>query len=68
LILGLVLGRLTERYLFLSVNRYGAEWMLRPLVILFALAIVGVLVYSIWTAQKLRSEAAAKVPLVGDAP
>jgi TctA family transporter len=68
LILGLVLGRLAERYLFLSVNRYGAEWLLRPLVILFALAIVGVLVYSIWTAQKMRSEAAAGMPLVGDGP
>jgi TctA family transporter len=70
LILGLVLGRLTERYLFLSVNRYGAEWLARPLVILFALAIIGVLAYSIWTVQKsaqqTRREVAPGMPLADD--
>lgn len=42
LILGLVLGDLIERYMFISVERYGIEWMTRPLVmIMFALAIIG---------------------------
>ncbi|OGA01502.1 MAG: hypothetical protein A3H35_08635 [Betaproteobacteria bacterium RIFCSPLOWO2_02_FULL_62_17] len=42
LILGLVLGDLIERYMFISVERYGIDWMTRPLVvILFALAIIG---------------------------
>jgi hypothetical protein len=44
LILGVVLGDTIERYLFISVERYGVSWMLRPLVmLLFAIAIVGLL-------------------------
>ncbi len=41
LVLGLVLGRLAENYLFLSVSRYDLEWLLRPMVI--ALILVSVL-------------------------
>lgn len=41
LILGVVLGDIVERYLFISVNRYEWTWLGRPLVILFfTLAIV----------------------------
>jgi TctA family transporter len=44
LILGLVLGDSIERYMFISVERYGLSWMLRPVVaILFAMAIIGLL-------------------------
>ena len=43
LILGVVLGDTIERYLFISIERYGLSWMLRPVVvILFALAILGI--------------------------
>ncbi len=42
LILGVVLGDTIERYLFISVERYGLSWMLRPVVaILFTIAIIG---------------------------
>jgi TctA family transporter len=42
LILGVVLGDIIERYLFISVERYGIEWMARPVVaIMFVLAFVG---------------------------
>jgi Tripartite tricarboxylate transporter TctA family len=42
LILGVVLGDIIERYLFISIERYGLSWMLRPIVVLlFALAILG---------------------------
>src|SRR3970282_164097 len=42
LILGLVLGDIIERYMFISVGRYGLEWMGRPLVVLmFAMALIG---------------------------
>jgi TctA family transporter len=42
LILGVVLGDTIERYLFISIERYGLSWMLRPVVVLlFALAILG---------------------------
>jgi hypothetical protein len=42
LILGVVLGDTIERYLFISVERYGVTWMARPVVmVLFAIAIIG---------------------------
>src|SRR5438874_3590560 len=42
LILGVVLGDTIERYLFISVERYGLSWLTRPIVaILFIIAIVG---------------------------
>jgi hypothetical protein len=42
LILGLVLGDIIERYMFISIQRYGVEWFARPLVIvLFAVSIYG---------------------------
>jgi TctA family transporter len=42
LILGVVLGDFIERYLFISIGRYGMSWITRPVVaVLFALAIIG---------------------------
>ena len=53
LILGFVLGDIFERYLFVSVERYGMDWLTRPLVmLLFALALLG-LVRPLW--RDLRS-------------
>ena len=44
LILGVVLGDIVERYLFISVGRYEWAWMTRPLVILlFTLAVFGLM-------------------------
>lgn len=44
LVLGFVLGDLIERYLFISVERYGVDWMLRPVVVaMFVLAFLGLL-------------------------
>ena len=43
LVLGLVLGDSIERYLFISIERYGISWLARPVVaILFIMAIVGI--------------------------
>jgi TctA family transporter len=43
-ILGLVLGGIVERYLFVSVERYGADWLLKPVVmIVLAIAVLGLL-------------------------
>jgi TctA family transporter len=43
LILGLVLGDIIERYMFISVERYGLTWLWRPVVVaLLALAVLGV--------------------------
>src|SRR5579883_2518962 len=39
LVLGFILGGVLERYLFISIQRYGTDWLSRPVVILmFALA------------------------------
>jgi hypothetical protein len=44
LVLGFILGKIIERYMFISIQRYGIEWMLRPVVIaMFALALAGLL-------------------------
>ena len=44
LILGVVLGGIVERYLFISTMRYEWDWLTRPIVMAaFALAIVGML-------------------------
>jgi TctA family transporter len=44
LILGVVLGDSIERYMFISVERYGISWFARPVVaVLFLMAIVGLL-------------------------
>src|SRR5260370_1146898 len=41
LILGIVLGGILERYMFISIERYGVSWMLRPIVmVMFALSIL----------------------------
>jgi TctA family transporter len=43
LILGVVLGDTIERYMFISIERYGLSWMLRPVVaVLLIIAVVGV--------------------------
>jgi TctA family transporter len=37
LVLGFILGKVLERYMFISIQRYGADWMMRPIVIVFFL-------------------------------
>ncbi|MPZ15158.1 MAG: hypothetical protein GEU73_12170 [Chloroflexi bacterium] len=66
LILGLVLGSLTERYLFLSVNRWGWEWLTRPGVVVFALLIIAVLAYSIRQEARGRAVTPAEVGRASD--
>jgi TctA family transporter len=44
LILGFVLGKLVERYMFISVERYGADFLLHPFVLaMLALTLFGIL-------------------------
>ena len=33
LVLGFILGDVIERYMFISIERYGVSWMLRPVVV-----------------------------------
>jgi len=43
LVLGLVLGEIAERYLWISVARYGTSWLGRPIVLVLLLITVGVI-------------------------
>lgn len=47
LLVGLVLGTIAERNLFISTRAYGAGWLTHPGVIIIALLIVGAIIYSI---------------------
>ena len=41
LVLGFILGKMLERYMFISIQRYGADWLLSPsVIILFAVAVL----------------------------
>lgn len=44
LLLGFVLGGLIERYMFISFQRYDAQWLTRPIVlVIFAITLIGIL-------------------------
>jgi TctA family transporter len=60
LVLGLVLGRLAENYLFLSVNRYDLAWLSRPMVM--ALIVVSLLSIFFPLIQKGLQRRIANVP------
>jgi hypothetical protein len=44
-VLGLVLGKLVETYLFISVTRYGFSWLGQPLVIGLIVLMIVVITY-----------------------
>lgn len=45
LIIGFVLATATERYLYISIGRYGMEWITRPGVLVLAALIVGLIAF-----------------------
>jgi TctA family transporter len=47
LLVGLVLGTITERNFWISTRAYGAGWLLHPGVLIIAALIVGAIIYSI---------------------
>jgi hypothetical protein len=63
IILGLVLSKLIENYLYISVSRYGAAWLLRPIVIIIALLTAASLFYGF--RMMGRSGDAAKKTSIG---
>ncbi|PZC45472.1 MAG: TctA family transporter [Chloroflexi bacterium] len=56
LILGLVLGGLTEKYLFIATQRYGIMLFARPVVIVVLILTLAALVYSVMQAKSMRKE------------
>lgn len=55
-ILGLVLGNWAENYLYISTIRYGASWLLRPLVIVTLIITVAAIFYPLWSKRRRDSE------------
>ena len=66
LMIGFVLGGIVERYMFISVERYGWEWLTRPVVVaLLALAALGLL-RPLW--REIRAEGGVGALLTNLAP
>ena len=56
LVLGLVLGEIAERYLWISTARYGTEWLGRPLVLLLIALTVIVIAVPFLQGRRRRSQ------------
>jgi len=52
LVLGLILGPIIARYLFITVSLYGAEWVKLPSVIVLAFVIVLIIFKASWKLKK----------------
>jgi len=57
LVLGFVLGKLAETYLFISVARYGFAWLTKPLVLLLIGVVVVVIAYPFIQERRRHGEA-----------
>jgi putative tricarboxylic transport membrane protein len=55
LVLGFVLGKLIETYLFISISRYGFSWLTHRIVILLILLTVFVIAYPFLQERRQRS-------------
>ena len=54
LVLGLVLGKIAENYLYISVARYDAAWLARPVVLILLVVAIGVVGYPIVQSWRSR--------------
>ena len=66
LLVGLVLGTITERNFWISTRAYGAGWLLHPGVLIIAVFIVGAIFYSI--RQILREKRKSPPAIAEPAP
>lgn len=54
-VLGLVLGKIAESYLYISVARYEAAWLTRPVVLVLAALAVAVIAYPLVQSRRARA-------------
>jgi TctA family transporter len=54
LVLGLVLGKIAENYLYISMARYDFQWLTRPVVLVLLAIAIGVIVYPAFQAWRGR--------------
>ncbi len=52
LILGMILGIIMEKYLYISHARYGFDWLGRPSVLVLLLLVAGSLGYTLWSRRE----------------
>jgi len=55
MLIGFELGRIAERYLRISVVRYGASWLLNPVVIFIGIFIIGSFLWGVRKQRKSQS-------------
>jgi TctA family transporter len=60
-VLGLVLGKIAENYLYISVARYEAAWLTRPVVMVLIALVVVVVLYPLVQARRSRVKKEAHV-------
>jgi putative tricarboxylic transport membrane protein len=56
-VLGLVLGKIAENYLYISVARYEAAWLTRPVVLVLIVIAVAVIIYPLFQARRKAAHA-----------
>src|SRR5262245_2615959 len=56
-VLGLVLGKIAENYLYISVARYEAAWLTRPVVLVLIVIAVAVIIYPLFQARRKATHA-----------
>jgi len=59
LVLGLVVGKIAENNLYISIARYEAAWLTRPVVLVLIAITVGVIVYPLVQARRRAATARA---------
>ncbi len=52
LIMGLILGTILEKYLYISVQRYGLEWLGRPQIMILLPIVIGLFIYTTWIGRR----------------
>ena len=56
-VLGLVLGKIAENYLYISVARYEAAWLTRPVVLVLIAIALAVIIYPLFQARRKSAHA-----------
>jgi putative tricarboxylic transport membrane protein len=59
LVLGLVVGKIAENNLYISIARYEAAWLTRPVVLVLIAITVAVIVYPLFQARRRAAAARA---------
>jgi len=56
-VLGLVLGKIAENYLYISVARYEAAWLARPVVLILIAIALAVILYPFFQSRRKAARA-----------